>query len=104
MGVVDNFLMMPFCRSSVFKFTVPNRLAVITAIAIMPGMKNSMKRYFLGSIDVSAVLMNEGFPNAPWFIPAKTKFRICIFVDTESELGSYMYVMVTVVLGSSVSI
>ena len=26
MGVVDSFLMMPFCRSSVSKFTVPNRL------------------------------------------------------------------------------
>jgi len=47
MGVVDSFRMTPFCRSSVFRFTVPKRLAVITAIAMMPGMKNSMNRYFL---------------------------------------------------------
>ena len=89
MGVVDSFLMTPFCRSSVFRFTVPNRLAVITAIAMMPGMKNSMNRYFLVSIDVSAVLMNGGFPDISWLITAKTAFRICIFVNTELELGSY---------------
>ena len=34
------------------------------------------------------VMMNEGFPNHPWFIPAKADFRICIFADTELELGS----------------
>src|SRR3990170_2769892 len=89
MGVVDSFLMTPFCRSSVFTFTVPKRLAVITAIAMMPGMKNSMNRYFLVSIDVSADLMNDGFPDILWFISANTEFRICIFVDTEVELGSY---------------
>ena len=88
MGVVASFLMTPFCRSSVFKFTVPNRLDVITAIAMMPGTKNSMNRYFLVSIDVSADLMNGGFPDIPWFIPANTEFRICIFVATEVELGS----------------
>src|SRR5208283_5140109 len=100
MGVVDSFLMMPFCLSSVFKFTVPNRLNVITAIAMMPGMKNSMKRYFLVSIDVLADLMNGGVPDIFWFIPAITAFRICIFVNTEEELGSYIYVMVTDALGS----
>jgi len=68
MGVVDNFRMMPFCRSSVSESTVLNRLNVITAIAMMPGTKNSMNRYFLVSIDVSADLMNGGFPDTPWFI------------------------------------
>ena len=48
-----------------------------------------MNRYFLVSIDVSADLMNGGFPDISWFIPANTEFRICIFVDTEEELGSY---------------
>src|SRR5208337_75658 len=95
MGVVDNFLMMPFCRSSMFTFTVPNRLKVITAIAMMPGMKNSMNRYFLVRIDVSADLMNGGVPDIFWFIPANTASRICFFVDTEVELGSYIKVMVT---------
>src|SRR5271157_195062 len=89
MGVVDSFLMTPFCRSSVFKFTVPNRLAVITAIAMMPGMKKSMNRYFLVSIELSAVLINGGCPDTSWFITAKTEFSICIFVDAELELGSY---------------
>src|SRR4030067_954172 len=79
MGVVDNFLMMPFCRSSVSESTVLNRLNVITAIAMMPGTKNSMNRYFLVSIDSSAVLMNGGFPDRPWFISAKTAFRIGVF-------------------------
>ena len=51
MGVVDSFLMMPFCLNSVFMFTVPNRLKVITDIAMIPGTKNSMNRYFLVSID-----------------------------------------------------
>src|SRR5512135_1980057 len=101
MGVVDNFRMTPFCRSSVFKFTVPKRLAVITAIAMMPGMKNSMNRYFFASIDVSAGLMNGGFPDIFWLIPANTEFRICIFVDTEVELGSWMYVMVADAFWSS---
>jgi hypothetical protein len=51
MGVVESFLMMPFCRSSVSESTVLKRLNVITDIAMMPGMKNSMNRYFLVSID-----------------------------------------------------
>src|SRR5271169_1527861 len=100
MGVVDSFRMTPFCRSSVLRFTVPNRLKVITAIAMMPGMKNSMNRYFLVSIEVSADLMKGGFPDNFWFIPANTAFRICIFVDTEEELGSYIYLMVTDAVGS----
>ena len=54
MGVVDSFLMTPFCRSSAFTFTAPDRLDVITDIAMMPGTKNSMNRYFLVRIDVSA--------------------------------------------------
>src|SRR4030065_2837194 len=99
MGVVDSFLMMPFCRSSVFKFTVPNRLRLITAIAMMPGMKNSINRYFFVRIDVSADLMNGGFPDILWFTSANTEFRISIFVDTEVELGSEMYVMVADALG-----
>src|SRR4030043_387243 len=93
MGVVDSFLMTPFCRSSVFRFTVPKRLAVITAIAMMPGMKNSMNRYFFVRIDVSADLMNGGFPDILWLISANTEFRISIFVDTEVERGSEMDVM-----------
>jgi hypothetical protein len=52
MGVVESFLMMPFCRSSVSESTVLNRLNVITDIAMIPGMKNSMNRYFLVSIDL----------------------------------------------------
>src|SRR4030067_2972793 len=83
MGVGDSFLMTPFCRSSVFTFTVPKRLAVITAIAMMPGMKNSMNRYFFVRIDVSADLMNGGVPRHLWLIPANHTFRISIFVDTE---------------------
>ena len=104
MGVVDSFRMTPFCRSSVFTFTVPKRLKVITDMAMMPGMKNSMNRYFLVSIDISAVLMNDDFPDISWLITANTEFRICIFVDTELELGSYMCVRVTDALGSSNSI
>ena len=46
MGVVESFRMTPFCRSSAFMFTAPDRLDVITDIAMMPGTKNSMKRYF----------------------------------------------------------
>ena len=88
MGVVDSFLMMPFCRSSVSESTVLNRLNVITDIAMIPGMKNSMNRYFLVSIDFSTDLMNGGFPDISWFIPANTEFRISIFVATEEELGS----------------
>jgi hypothetical protein len=63
MGVVDSFLMTPFCRSSAFMFTAPERLDVITAIAMMPGTKKSMNRNFLVSIDVSAALMNGGCPD-----------------------------------------
>src|SRR3990172_12524079 len=88
MGVVDSFLMIPFCRSSVFTFTVPKRLAVITAIAMMPGMKNSMNRYFFVRIYVWADRMNGGFPDILWFTSANPQFRISIFVDTEVELGS----------------
>ena len=47
------------------------------------------------------IVMNGGFPDISWFIPANTEFRICIFVGTEEELGSYIYVMVTDALGSS---
>jgi hypothetical protein len=54
----------------------------------MPGMKNSMNRYFLVRIDFSAVLMNGDFPDISWLITANTEFRICIFVSTEEELGS----------------
>src|SRR4030043_207932 len=100
MGVVDSFRMTPFCRSSVFTFTVPNRLKVITDMAMMPGTKSSMNRYFLASIDVSADRMNGGFPDIFWFIAANTEFRICIFMGTEIELGSYRYVRVTDALGS----
>ncbi len=88
MGVAHSFRMMPFCRSSALMFSTPDMLAVITAIAMMPGTKNSMKRYFRASIDVWTVVMNAGFPDKSWFITAKTEFRICIFVDTEVELGS----------------
>src|SRR3972149_1151274 len=94
MGVVDSFLITPFCRSSVFKFTVPKRLAVITPLAMMPGMKNSMNRYFFVRIDVSADLMNGGFPDILWLISANTEFRISIFVATEVELGAERYVLV----------
>src|SRR3989337_4471744 len=100
MGVVDSFLMTPFCRSSAFTFPAANRLDVMIDIAIMPGTKNSMNRYFLVSIDVSADLMNGGFPDIPWFITPNTEFRICIFVDDKLALGSYIYVMVTDALGS----
>src|SRR4030043_2474561 len=88
MGVVDSFRMTPFCRSSAFTFTEPNRLAVITAIAMIPGTKNSMNRYFFARMDVSADLMNGGFPDISWFIPASTMFRTCILVVTPKELGS----------------
>src|SRR5512140_113929 len=100
MGVVESFLMIPFWRSSVSESTVPNRLNVITAIAMMPGTKNSMNRYFLARIDFETDLMNGGFPDIFWFIPASTAFRISIFVATDEELGSYIYVMVTDALGS----
>src|SRR4030042_4341238 len=90
MGVVDSFLMTPFCRSSVSESTVPNRVNVITDIAMIPGTKNSMNRYFLVSIDLSTDLMNGGVPDIPWLIPANTEFRISIFVVTEEELGSYI--------------
>src|SRR4030042_884067 len=93
MGVVASFLMTPFCRSSVSESTVPKRLNVITDIAMIPGTKNSMNRYFLVSIDLSADRMNGGFPDIPWLIPANTEFRICIFVITEEALGSYTKVM-----------
>src|SRR4030042_2399210 len=104
MGVVDSFLMMPFCRSSVLKLPAPDRVAVINDIAMMPGTKNSMNRYFLLRMDVSAALMNGDFPVILWFISANTEFRICIFVDTEAELGSYMYLMETEALASPDSI
>src|SRR5664279_3005647 len=99
MGVVESFRMIPFCRSSVFIFTVPNRLKVITDMAMMPGMKSSTNRYFLASIDVSADRMNGGFPDIFWFIPAKSEFRTCIFMETRIELGSYRYVRATDALG-----
>jgi len=78
MGVVDSFRMTPFCRSSAFTLTAPNRLAVITAIAMIPGTKNSMNRYFFVSIDVSADLMNGGFSGHFLVYPASTMFRTCI--------------------------
>jgi len=76
MGVVDSFLMIPFWRSSVLIFAVPNRLKVITDMAMMPGMKYSMNRYFLVSIDFSTDLINGGIPDISWFIPARTAFNI----------------------------
>src|SRR5512132_2697132 len=82
-GVVASFLMTPFCRSSAFMFTAPDRLDVITAIAMMPGTKNSMNRYFLVSIGVSAVRMNGGCPDIPWFTSTSPDRRISIFVDVE---------------------
>src|SRR5512140_329427 len=100
MGVVDSFLMIPFCRSSVFTFTVPKRLAIITAIAMMPGMKNSMNRYFFSSIDVSTDLTNGGLPDMFWFISASNEFKSCIPSGTEIELGLYKYVRVADALGS----
>src|SRR4030095_1312738 len=90
MGVVDSFLMTPFCRSSAFMVTAPDRLDVITDIAMMPGTKNSMNRYFLARIDFRADWMNGGVPDISWLIPANTASRICIFVSIEEELGSYM--------------
>ena len=75
MGVVDSFLMTPFCRSSAFMFTALDRLDVITDIAMMPGTKNSMNRYFLVSIDVSADLMNGGCPDIPWFTIGEHRFE-----------------------------
>src|SRR5512140_1372244 len=90
MGVVESFLMIPFCRSSVSESTVLNRLKVITDIAMMPGTKNSMNRYFLVSMDFPTDLMRGGSPTTSWFILASPESRICIFVVTEEELGSYM--------------
>src|SRR4030042_4561029 len=88
MGVVASFLMTPFSRSSVSESTVPKRLNVIIDIAMIPGTKNSMNRYFLVSIDLSADRMNGGFPDILWFIPANTAFRISFFVSPQEELGS----------------
>src|SRR6202795_512875 len=81
MGVVDSFRMTPFCRSSAFMFTAPDRLDVITDIAMIPGTKNSMNRNFLARSDVSADLMNGGSPDIPWFTAPSADWRICIFGD-----------------------
>src|SRR6202162_4025203 len=88
MGVVDSFLMTPFCRSSAFMFTAPDRLDVITDIAMMPGTKNSMNRYFLVSIDVSAALMNGDCPDIAWLTTPSPNWRILIFMDVELALAS----------------
>src|SRR6185295_2025721 len=88
MGVVESFLMTPFCRSSAFTFTAPDRLDVITDIAMMPGTKNSMNRYFLVSIEVSATVMNGGCPDMPWFTTASPDRRIWIFAGVELALAS----------------
>ena len=80
--------MTPFCRSSAFMVTAPDRLDVITDIAMMPGTKNSMNRYFLVRIDVSAALMNGGCPDIPWFTTANPARRSWIFVDVELALAS----------------
>ncbi len=72
MGVVDSFLMTPFCRSCAFTFTAPDRLDVITDIAMMPGTKNSMNRYVLAWIDVSADRMNGSDPDSPWLTTPNT--------------------------------
>jgi len=55
---------------------------------MMPGTKNSMNRYFLVSIDVSAALMNGGCPDIPWFTTANPERRIWIFVHVELALAS----------------
>ena len=44
MGVVASFLITPFCRSSAFMFTAPDRLDVITDIAMMPGFLQTIAR------------------------------------------------------------
>ena len=75
-------------RSSALTFSAPDMLAVITAIAMMPGTKNSMKRYFLSSMDFSANRMNGSVPDIFWFNSATMASRICIFLVTEVELGS----------------
>src|SRR4029450_169969 len=87
-GVVDSFLMTPFCRSSAFVFTAPDRLDVITAIAMMPGTKKSMNRNFLVSIDVSVALMNGARPDLVWLTAANADWRSSIFPDVELELAS----------------
>jgi len=87
MGVVESFRMTPICRSSALTCIAPERLAVITDITMMPGTKNSMNRYFLVSIEVSADVMNGGFPDIPWFMTANTEFSSCIFVEAEFGLG-----------------
>src|SRR6476660_8484392 len=84
-GVVDSFLMTPFCRSSAFVFTAPDRLDVNTAIAIMPGTKKSMNRNCLVSIDVSAALMNGGCPDIVWLTAANADWRSWIFPEVELE-------------------
>src|SRR6202795_1029466 len=99
MGVVESFRMTPFCRSSAFMFTAPDRLDVITHIAMMPGTKKSMNRYLLVSRDVSAILMKGGCPDIPWFTAAKPARRIWILVDVEVALGLKMYVSVTDAFG-----
>jgi hypothetical protein len=69
-------------------FTAPDRLDVITAIAMMPGTKKSMNRNFLVSIDVSAALMNGGCPDIVWLTTANADWRSSIFPDVELELAS----------------
>jgi hypothetical protein len=69
-------------------FTAPERLDVITDIAMMPGTKNSMNRYFVVRTDVSAALMNGGCPDIPWFTTANPARRIWIFVEAELALAS----------------
>ena len=88
MGVVQSFLAIPFCRSSVFRSTVPNRLKVITAMAMMPGMKKSMNRYLLVRMDFSTGRRNGGVRDISRLIPATTRFRISTLAGTEEELGS----------------
>jgi hypothetical protein len=68
--------------------TAPDRLDVITDIAMIPGTKNSMNLNLLARIDVSDDLMNGGSPDIPWFTAPSADWSICIFGDTELELAS----------------
>src|SRR5688500_9389305 len=89
-GVVASLRRMPFCRSSAFMLRVFPRAEVMIAIAMMPGVKNSMKRYCSERIDCAASVMKGGEPFILWFIAAMIATSAWILVSTEGELGSWM--------------
>src|SRR5207344_3443650 len=88
-GVVASLRRMPFCRSSAFMLSAFPRHEVMIAIAMMPGTKNSMKRYSSERIDFATSVTKGGVPVIFWFITVTIALSAWILVFTEVELGSW---------------